>query len=290
MAPPFPVAAIRPRRSLLFVPGLRPELIAKADAARPDLVCVDLEDAVAPDRKDEARAATFAAIAAAPALRSELLIRINGLATPAGLEDLTALLRAPTPPAGIMIPKTRAAAELRVLDELVAAVPALDSLRLHVIIETNDGLSDAVAIARSTRRVASLLFGAVDMSADLRCANAWEPLLYARSRVVHAAASAGIDALDVPFLDLDDAAGLAREAQAAAAMGFGGKAAIHPRQIAAIHAAFTPSSAEIARARRIVAAYEASDTGLVVLDGKLVEAPVVRSMYRLLAGVPADAG
>jgi citrate lyase beta subunit len=169
-------------------------------------------------------------------------------------------------------------------------VPALDSLRLHVIIETNDGLSDAVAIARSTRRVASLLFGAVDMSADLRCANAWEPLLYARSRVVHAAASAGIDALDVPFLDLDDAAGLAREAQAAAAMGFGGKAAIHPRQIAAIHAAFTPSSAEIARARRIVAAYEASDTGLVVLDGKLVEAPVVRSMYRLLAGVPADAG
>jgi citrate lyase beta subunit len=290
MAPPLAVAASRPRRSLLFVPGLRPELIAKADAAGPDVVCVDLEDAVAPDRKGEARAATFAAIAAAPILRSELLLRINGLATPAGLEDLAALLRAPKPPAGIMIPKTRAAAELRVIEELVATAPALDDLRFHVIIESNDGLSEAVAIARSTRRIAALLFGAVDMSADLRCANAWEPLLYARSRVVHAAASAGIDALDVPFLDLDDAAGLAREAQGAVAMGFGGKAAIHPRQLAAIHAAFTPSSAEIARARRIVAAYEASDTGLVVLDGKLVELPVVRSMYRLLAGVPADAG
>jgi citrate lyase beta subunit len=212
------------------------------------------------------------------------------LATPAGLEDLTALLRASNPPAGIMIPKTRAAAELRVLEDLVATSPALDGLRFHVIIETNDGLSDAVAIARSTRRVASLLFGAVDMSADLRCANAWEPLLYARSRVVHAAAGAGVDVLDVPFLDLDDTAGLAREAQAAAAMGFGGKAAIHPRQLAAIHAAFTPSPAEIARARRIVAAYEASGAGLVVLDGRLVELPVVRSMYRLLAGVSPDAG
>jgi citrate lyase beta subunit len=290
MAPPLAVAAARPRRSLLFVPGLRPELISKAEAAGPDLVCVDLEDAVSPDRKDEARTKTFAAIAAASAPQSELLIRINGLATPAGLEDLTALLRTSKPPAGIMIPKTRAAAELRVLDDLVATSPALDGLRFHVIIESNDGLSDAVAIARSTRRVASLLFGAVDMSADLRCANAWEPLLYARSRVVHAAAGAGVDVLDVPFLDLDDTAGLAREAQAAAAMGFGGKAAIHPRQLAAIHAAFTPSPAEIARARRVVAAYEASDSGLVVLDGKLVELPVVRSMYRLLAGVSPDAG
>ena len=162
-------------------------------------------------------------------------------------------------------------------------MPALEHLRLHVIIEANDGLADAQAIARASRRVASLLFGAVDMSAELRCANAWEPLLYARARVVHAAASAGIDVLDVPFLDLADDEGLAREAAAAAAMGFGGKAAIHPRQLAAIHAAFTPTAEQLERARRVVAAYEASESGLVVLDGRLVELPVVRAMYRLLA-------
>ena len=283
MAPPLVVAAPKPRRSLLFVPGLRPELIAKADAAGPDLVCVDLEDAVAPDRKAEARAATFAALASGPATRAELLVRVNGLSTPAGLEDLLALLRAPSPPAGIMVPKTRAAAEIRVLDDIVSAVPALEHLRLHVIIEANDGLADAQAIARASRRVASLLFGAVDMSAELRCANAWEPLLYARARVGHAAASAGIDVLDVPFLDLADDEGLAREAAAAAAMGFGGKAAIHPRQLAAIHAAFTPTAEQLERARRVVAAYEASESGLVVLDGRLVELPVVRAMYRLLA-------
>jgi citrate lyase beta subunit len=189
-----------------------------------------------------------------------------------------------------MIPKTRAAAELRLLDDLLAGRPRLAALRFHVIVETCDGLADARAIARASPRIAALLFGAVDMSADLRCENAWEPLLFARSAVVLAAAAAGVDALDVPFLDLGDEAGLAREAAAAAALGFGGKAAIHPRQLGAIHAAFTPSPAQIERARRIVAAYEASDSGLVVIEGRLVELPVVRSMYRLLAGVaPAGA-
>lgn len=284
-SPRLAAAPPRPRRSLLFVPGARPELIAKADAAGPDLVCVDLEDAVAPDRKDAARDAVFAALAGSAPTRAELVLRINGLGTPAGLADLLALLRAPRPPSGIMIPKIRAAAELRLLDELLETAPALAGLGLHVIIETNDGLAEAGAIARASPRLASLLFGAVDMSAELRCANTWEPLLYARSRVVHAAAAAGLDALDVPWLDLADLDGLTREARAAAALGFGGKAAIHPGQLAAIHAAFTPSEAEIARARRIVAAYEASPSGLVLVDGRLIERPVVRAMHRLLAGL-----
>ena len=289
MAPPLRIAAVPARRSLLFVPGLRPELLAKAAAAAPDLVCIDLEDAVAPDRKDEARFKTFTALAARAPVAPELLIRINGLATPDGLEDLTALIKAPLPPSGIMIPKTKAAAEIRILDEIVSSAARLDGLKFHVIIEANDGLADAIAIARSSPRIASLLFGAVDMSSDLRCTNAWEPLLYARSRVVHAAASAGVDALDVPFLDLEDNDGLAREAASAAALGFTGKAAIHPKQLVAIHDAFTPSSLQVDRARRIVAAYEASESGLVVVDGKLIELPVVRSMYRLLAGVDAAA-
>jgi citrate lyase beta subunit len=128
-----------------------------------------------------------------------------------------------------------------------------------------------------------MILGAVDMSADLRCVKAWEPLLYARSRLVHAAASAGIDLLDVPFLNLDDADGLAREAQACAQLGFTGKASIHPSQIPVIHEAFTPSEAQIAKARRVCAAFEESTTGLVVVDNELIELPVVRSYYRVLA-------
>jgi citrate lyase beta subunit len=128
-----------------------------------------------------------------------------------------------------------------------------------------------------------MILGAVDMSADLRCEKAWEPLLYARSRVVHAAASAGIDLLDVPYLNLDDAKGLQEESSASARLGFTGKASIHPNQIPVIHEAFTPDGKAIERARKICAAFEKDTTGLIVVDGELIELPVVRSMYRLLA-------
>ncbi|MGI9259938.1 MAG: HpcH/HpaI aldolase/citrate lyase family protein, partial [Gammaproteobacteria bacterium] len=125
--------------------------------------------------------------------------------------------------------------------------------------------------------------GGVDMAAELRCENAWEPLLYARSRVVHAAASAGLDVVDVPYLDLDDQDGMIVAARQAKALGFSGKGAIHPKQIAALNEVFTPTADEIARARRVIEAFEEADTGLVVIDGKLIEKPVLRDMYRILA-------
>jgi len=128
-----------------------------------------------------------------------------------------------------------------------------------------------------------VILGAVDMSADLRCEKSWEPLLYTRSRLVHAAASAGIDLLDVPFLNLDDPEGLRLEARACARLGFTGKASIHPNQIPIIHEAFTPDEKAIAKARKVCAAFEQDNTGLVVVDGELIELPVVRSMYRVLA-------
>ena len=121
------------------------------------------------------------------------------------------------------------------------------------------------------------------MAAELRCANAWEPLLYARSRVVHAAASAGLDVIDVPYLDLDDLEGMVHAAQQARELGFSGKGAIHPKQIEALNQVFTPSGEEIARARQIIATFEEADTGLVVIDGKLIEKPVLREMERVLA-------
>ena len=134
-----------------------------------------------------------------------------------------------------------------------------------------------------TRSIDALFFGGVDMAAELRCRNAFEPLLYARSRVVHAAASIGVDAIDVPWLDLDDPDGMVAEAARVKDLGFSGKGAIHPKQIAAINGVFTPTEAEIARARRIIRTFEEADTGLFVIDGKLIEKPVLRDMHRIVA-------
>ncbi|MFT7214463.1 MAG: (S)-citramalyl-CoA lyase [Granulosicoccus sp.] len=155
--------------------------------------------------------------------------------------------------------------------------------RLHVIIETNRALEAAFEIAQCSSRIDALFFGGVDMAAELRCQNAWEPLLYARSRVVHAAANAGLDVIDVPYLDLEDPQGMVEEAKKAKALGFSGKGSVHPKQVAALNEVFTPSDSEIERARRVTKTFEEADTGLVVIDGKLIEKPVLRDMYRILA-------
>ena len=274
--------AIRPRRSLLFVPGLRPDRFAKALDSGADIVCVDMEDAVARDRKDEGRALTLPLFKTRTHPHVEQMVRINGLSTPDGLKDLTAIIESETPPPAIMIPKIRSAEEVQLIETLLSSGLAR-AIRFCVIIETNQGLEHAIEIAKSSSRIDSVILGAVDMSADLRCEKSWEPLLYTRSRLVHAAASAGIDLLDVPFLNLDDPEGLRQEARACARLGFTGKASIHPNQIPIIHEAFTPDEKAIAKARKVCAAFEQDKTGLVVVDGELIELPVVRSMYRVLA-------
>ncbi|MGD2139744.1 MAG: CoA ester lyase [Burkholderiales bacterium] len=272
----------RPRRSLLFVPGLRPDRYQKALDAGADIVCIDLEDAVAGPLKGEARELTMPLFAEDTHPHVERMVRINALSTPDGLKDLTAIIESDNPPPSIMIPKVHSAEEVKLIETLLS-VGASRSVRFCVIVETNQALERAVDIARSSERVDSMILGAVDMSADLRCQKAWEPLLYARSRLVHAAATAGIDLLDVPYLNLDDPDGLQEEATRCANLGFTGKASIHPKQIPIINAAFTPDAAAIERARKICAAFEGNDTGLVVVDGELIELPVVRSMYRMLA-------
>jgi (S)-citramalyl-CoA lyase len=274
--------AVRPRRSLLFVPGLRPDRFAKALEAGADIVCVDMEDAVALPRKDEGRALTLPLFSEPGQPQVEKMARINSISTLHGLKDLQAIIESDAPPPSIMIPKVKSPEEIHLLDTLLSTGRARE-IRFCVIIETNQGLERAIEIARSSPRIDSMILGAVDMSAELRCQKAWEPLLYTRSRLVHAAASAGIDLLDVPYLNLDDPDGLKREAEACARLGFTGKASIHPNQIAIINAAFTPDAATIAKARKVCAAFEQDKTGLVVVDNELIELPVVRSYYRVLA-------
>jgi len=293
-------ASARARRSFIFVPGLRPEMFAKAMASGADMICVELEDGVAPKDKAEARRrglALFAASAdnigksnrtagestgdAKPNRDVETLLRINSLASAFGLDDVQSVLASESPPPGLMLPKVKSPDEVVWLDALLTERG--HDCRLHIIIETNDGLEAAHDIAHASPRIDSLLFGGVDMAAELRCECAWQPLLYARSRVVHAAASAGIDAIDVPYLDLNDAAGMTREAELARELGFCGKGAIHPKQVARLNRVFTPSATAVAHARKTIAAFDAADTGLVVVDGKLIEATVLREMRRIVA-------
>jgi len=180
-----------------------------------------------------------------------------------------------------MLPKVLAPDEIVWLDDVLSERG--HNTRLHVIIETNAALEAAYDIAQASPRIDAMFFGGVDMAAELRCRNAWGPLLYARARVVHAAAAAGIDAIDVPYLDLEDMDGMIEEATLARDMGFSGKGSIHPKQIPPLNAVFTPDDATVAHAQRVVDAFAEADTGLVVIDGKLIEKPVLREMNRILA-------
>jgi (S)-citramalyl-CoA lyase len=271
---------IQPRRNLLFVPGTRPDRFAKALAAGPDMVTVDLEDAVLPAHKDAARAQAMPLFDGARD-GIERVVRINGVRTGFGLKDLLAIVEHPSPPDAIMLPKVESADEVRIVDALLQR--AARQIGLHVIIESNAGLEQALAIGRACPSIRSLLFGAVDMAAELGAAMDFTSMLYARSRVVHAAASCGLDAIDVPYLDLEDEAGLSLECRLVQALGFSGKAAIHPKQLGPINRAFTPDAARIAYASKVIQAFETSTDGLVVVDGKLIEIPVVRSARRTLA-------
>jgi (S)-citramalyl-CoA lyase len=273
---------VKSRRSFIFSPGLKPEMFPKALASGTDIVCVELEDGIAPKDKSEARLKALQLFETPQADDGvERIVRINSMRESFGIADVQAILATKTPPPALMMPKVRNSDEVIMLDNLLTE--AGHDTRLHIIIETNAGLEACFDIAHCSPRIDALFFGGVDMAAELRCENAWQPLLYARSRVVHAAASAGLDVVDVPFLDLNDPEGMVLEAQQAKSLGFSGKGSIHPKQIAELNAVFTPTDESIARAKRIIETFEEADTGLVVIDGKLIEKPVLRDMYRILA-------
>lgn len=282
-------------RSFLFVPGNRPERFRKALAAGADLVCIDLEDAVAPgSAKDDARRLALTEL---PRLCAEdnhkdrIVLRINSLKTSVGLQDIQALQQYSgwLPP--VVVPKVDAPAELHVLDTLLCR-PDRPEPRWMPMIETPLALeaAPAIACALPTHRMLGLLIGCVDLSLEMGCAHEWEPLLYARSRVVHAASLAALGAIDSPNLDVTNPAALEEESRRAARLGFVGKSAIHPAQLAPIHRAFAPSPEHIARAGAVVDAYERMAGGVALLDGKLIERPVYLAAKRLLSAAQLHPG
>ena len=273
---------IQARRSFIFTPGLKPEMFPKALKSGTDMVCIELEDGIAPQDKEIARNLALKLFQQKQENDGvERILRINCLREKFGIEDVKAILSTKSPPPALMIPKVKTSEEVNLLDDLLSEKG--HNCRLHIIIETNEGLENAFKIANCSKRIDALFFGGVDMSAELRCENKWEPLLYARSRIVHAAASAGIDAIDVPYLDLEDPEGMKKEAIKAKELGFSGKGSIHPKQIPILNEVFTPTNETIERAKKITTTFESANTGLVVIDGKLIEKPVLREMYRILS-------
>lgn len=265
---------LRDIRSLLFVPGHRGDRFAKAAASGADVVCVDLEDAVAPADRAAARAQVLQFLAAQPA-QHRFGLRINAVDTPDGERDLAALAQAQVAPAFVLVAKTESAAQLC---RVAATAPASP---LIALVETALGLLAADEIARAHPQLQALMLGGADLCADLGCSFAWEPLLYARSRLVAAAAQAKLATIDVPWLGVADAAGAEAEARRVAALGYSAKALIHPAQVAPVHAGLMPAAEAVESARRIVQA-AAGSAAAVLVDGRMVDRPVVLAAERLL--------
>ena len=267
------------RRSFIFTPGLNPEMFPKAISSGADMVCIELEDGIAIKDKDEARKNTFKALETLEVKSGvELVVRLNCQRTKFGLMDLEAVVSSKTNVKAIMLPKVKTPDEITFIDDMLTDCNL--NTDLHVIMETNEALESIYDIAHASKRIVALYFGGVDMAAELRVPNEYKNLIYARSRLVHAGASVGVDVIDVPYLDLEDMDGMKKEAELVRDLGFTGKGSIHPKQINMLNEIFTPSKEEIIKAKKIVDQFNESDTGLVVIDGKLIEKPVLREMQR----------
>lgn len=278
-------------RSKLFVPGSRPDLFAKAIAGEADAISFDLEDAVPEASKHDAREAVarFLASDAARGCGKILVVRCNALGSPHFAEDIAALAQAPADFV-LNLPKAEAASDVR------AALAAADLARsasgdappvsLLANIETPRGLLHAVEIADADARVTGLQLGLADLFEPHGIARDVEANVHAAMFALKiAAAAAGVEAYDAAYPDVHDEAGFLREARRACALGFSGKSCIHPRQVAWANAAFAASDAELAHARRVVAAAadaQAQGRGAFLLDGKMVDAPFVARAQALL--------
>ncbi len=276
----------RPRRSRLYTPGNQPRLLVGIELHGADCVLLDLEDSVPPSEKPAARILVKHLLAAVP-FRDEVWVRINPLDA-GGREDVEEILIGR--PHGVCLPKAETAPDVRELSELLSRLEVErgfeeGSTWIMPILETGRGVLHAEEIAGADPRVVMLAFGAEDYTRDVGAQRSRRSLLFAQSAIVAASAVAGIQASDTVFGDVDDDEGLREEAELARELGFDGKGAINPRQIPTIHAAFSPTEAELERARAIVAAArEAEEQGLgvVALDGRMIDRPVLDRAIRVI--------
>jgi len=274
------------RRSVLFSPGDQPALLRKAPLSGADVVVFDLEDAVAPERKSDAREAVRSVLAD-PSFDPdcEVCVRVNPVGVAADA-DLDAVLDGDASDAvdAVMLPKTADADDVRTLDGLVDEHDR--SLPVLALVETAAGVLHAEEIAAADPTDA-LVFGAEDLAADLGATRTEDgtEVLYAREHAVLAASAADVDAVDTVYTDFEDTAGLREETAFAAELGYDGKMAIHPAQVDPINEAFTPDGDSVEWARKVLAAKEeadAADAGVFRVEGEMVDAPLVAQAERVV--------
>lgn len=267
---------------MLMTSAVNPRQYHAALDSGADICTLDLEDSVPPALRAQARrqAAEMFDEAATGGAKCVRALRINSMRTTDGLRDILALAYGAIRPDALLIPKVESAHDLRMLQDMLGE--QLGDIAFLATIETAAGLAAVEEIAAVTPRVRALVFGAADFAAELGISMDWEPLLYARSRIVAAAAGAGISAIDAPTFDLGDDLALKIDVNRSRELGFGGKAAIHPRQVAVINETFTPLPAEVERARRVIGMVDGGSRAIGVLDGQMVGPPMVAAAHRLL--------
>lgn len=276
---------MRARRALLYMPGDDMHKIQKAIGLGVDCICMDIEDGVAANRKADARRTIVEALGRLDFGRTERLVRINAIGSGLETEDLQAVL--PARPDGLVIPKVGSAEEIRWVSEQLSAAERQHGWRegemaLLALIETAKGVVNLREIAGASPRLQALIFGAEDLAGDIgavRTREGWE-IFYARSAVVTHAAAFGLQAIDMVFMDLHNIEELKAESIQAARMAYTGKQVIHPKQVEPVQEAFTPNDESVAQAKRVVEAAQqnqAAGVGAFTLDGKMVDAPVVRA-------------
>lgn len=277
----YPTPKDRFRRSRLYLPGNNPKMMINAGLHQPDGIILDLEDSVAPDKKDEARILVRNALRAVDFYGAERMVRINQL--PRGLEDLDAVV--PHYVNLILLPKAESAEDVKAVAERIRSIKNSQNLSNNIwmmpIIESAKGVVNAYAIATAAPEVAALAIGLEDYTADLgtQRSDSGRESFFARSQVVNAARAAGIQPIDSVFSDVSNMDALTANVAESKSLGFDGMGCIHPRQIPVIHNGYAPADAEIEKAKKIVLAFDqasASGLGVVSLGSKMIDPPVVK--------------
>ena len=274
----------------MFVPGNNPGMMADAHIYGPDSIMLDLEDSVTMAEKDAARLLVYNALKTIDYGSTEMVVRINPLSTPYGRKDVEAVVKAGVDV--IRMPKTETADEVRELEAEILRVEeeigAVGRTQIMAAIESALGVVNAYAIATASSRMMGIALGAEDYTANLKTSRTpgGAELLLARQQIVVAARAAGIACFDTVFSNLDDMEGFRAEVELIKTLGFDGKSIINPRQIEVVNQVFTPSEKEIVKARAIVAAIkeaQAKGSGVIAVNGKMVDRPVVLRAERTIA-------
>ncbi|HSV29979.1 MAG TPA: CoA ester lyase [Candidatus Omnitrophota bacterium] len=276
----------RPRRSVLYMPGSNARALEKARTLAADALILDLEDAVSPDAKEEARRQVCEAVKAGGYGNRELLVRVNGLGTPWGHADVAAAASCGAD--AILIPKVESADAVRQVEAIMAANGAPESMAIWCMMETPRGILKAEEIAQASPRMGGFVMGTSDLAKDLHCLHTRErlPMITSLGICLLAARAYGLAIVDGVYLDLNDDEGFAYSCQQGLELGFDGKTLIHPKTIDAANRVFAPGEKEIEWSKKIIAAHAeaaAEGKGVVVVDGKLIENLHVENARRIVA-------